>query len=66
MTQSNTTTFGPTAKLVLLADAADADGLPRAGLLMTVQGRRPVLRAFPSLAAALAALRAAEAARRGA
>ncbi len=53
----------PPIRLLLLPDAADPDGTPRAALLLPDPrtGMRPVLRAFPTLAAALATKRMMEA-----
>ena len=55
----------PAIRLLLLPDAADPEGAPRPALLLPNlrPGARPVLRAFPTLAAALAAKRTMEAAR---
>ena len=55
----------PSIRLLLLPDAADPEGMPRPALLLPDlrHGARPVLRAFPSVAAALAAKRTMEAAR---
>jgi hypothetical protein len=52
----------PRARLLLRSDIRDADGEPRA--CIAIPGRRLPL-AFPSVAAALAALRQMEAARAG-
>ena len=59
-----TTSFpGSTARLVLLADAIDAEGQPRVGLALPAiaTGRRAALVIFPNLAAALDAKRDLEA-----
>ena len=55
----------PAIRLLLLPDAADPEGTPRTALLLPNlrPGSRPVLRAFPTLAAALAAKRTMEAVR---
>jgi hypothetical protein len=54
----------PTIKLHLLLDAPDRDGLPRAALVLPPSAgqvdRRPVIRVFHSLAAALATKQALE------
>lgn len=51
----------PPPRLVLLADALDTEGQPRVALATSATtGRRSALVLFPSLAAALAALREIE------
>ncbi|MBX6747468.1 MAG: hypothetical protein IRY87_36015 [Acetobacteraceae bacterium] len=52
-------------RLLLLPDAPDADGQPRVALALPTlsTGRRAALVIFPTIAAALAAKRAMEAAR---
>ncbi|HWX46890.1 MAG TPA: hypothetical protein VNZ61_02390 [Roseomonas sp.] len=52
----------PAVSLVRLAEAPDAVGEPRVGLLVRPGlNRRPLLTVFPTLAAALAAKRSLEA-----
>jgi hypothetical protein len=54
----------PPIRLLLLPDAADPDGTPRPALPLPNlrPGARPLLRAFPRVAAALATKRTMEAA----
>jgi hypothetical protein len=50
----------PIATILHLHDALNADGEPRAALLVPAVGRRPALTVFATISAAIAAKRALE------